>query len=141
MARRRRDAGIALPWENQGNFLGRLLASTRRRALAFAVLVVLGFVSLVRAVKNHVAARETRLCIVEVESAVHRFRADHGRCPRSLEELVHPPLAGTRYLRDTPRDGWGTPLLVRCPSLDDPDSVDVLAAGQDGSFFDDDDPR
>jgi type II secretory pathway pseudopilin PulG len=141
MARRRRDAGIALPWENQGNVLGRLLASTRRRAMLAILLVVGAVFGLVQAMRTRASERATRLAIVEVEGAVRNFRSDHGRCPHSLDELVHPPLAGTRYLRETPRDGWGHPLLVRCPSFDDPDSVDVLAAGADGSFFDADVPR
>lgn len=140
MARRRRDAGIALPWENQGSILGRLFAGTRRRALTFGLLGLAAAAGGVHSARTRAAERETRLAIVEVRTAVQHFRTDHGRCPRSVDELVHPPLAGTRYLREAPLDGWGQALLVRCPSPDDPDAVDVTARGANGSFFDDDLP-
>lgn len=141
MARKRREKGIALPWENRGNPVGQLLVGARRRAIASTILFVLAVYWMVAAVRNRDAERETRLVVAEVERAVHRFRADHGRCPRSLDELIHPPRAGARYLREIPRDGWGEPLLVRCPGLYDPDAVDVIAAGERGSFHDDDFPR
>jgi len=141
MARKRRDEGIALPWENRGNPVGQWLAGARRRAIVSTVFVVLLGYGLVRAIERRDAERETRLAVAEVERAVGRFRTDHGRCPRSLDELIHPPRSGARYLRETPRDGWGEPLLVRCPGLFDPDSVDVVAAGRHGSFFDDDFPH
>lgn len=141
MARKRRDEGIALPWENRGNPIGQWLAGARRRAIVVSVVLVALVVGLVRAIERRDAERETRLAVVEVERAVHRFKTDHGRCPRSLDELIHPPRSGARYLRAIPRDGWGEPLLVRCPGLFDPDSVDVVAAGRRGSFFDDDFPH
>lgn len=141
MARRRRQEGIALPWENRGNPVGQWLAGARRRAIVSTAVVLLLGVGLVRAVERRDAERQTRLVVTEVVRAVTRFKADHGRCPRSLDELIHPPRSGARYLRETPRDGWGEPLLVRCPGLSDPDSIEVVAAGGDGSFFDDDLPH
>ncbi len=141
MPRRRRERGIALPWENRGNPLRRLLAGARSRGVVVGLLVALALAFLVRSAAHRNAERETRLAVQEVTHAVQRFRLDHGRCPRSIDELLHPPLSGTRYLRALPRDGWGHALFVRCPSLSDPDDVDVLAAGPRGSFLDDDLPR
>lgn len=141
MARRRSQSDISLPWENRGNVLGRLLGGARSRVVVALVAVVAGVFFLARTAERRNAERETRLAIVEVTQAVQRFRSEHGRCPRSIDELLHPPLSGRRYLRDLPRDGWGNPLLVRCPSQNDPDDVDVLAAGPSGSFFDDEIPR
>jgi len=141
MPRRRRNEGIALPWENRGNPIGQWLAGARRRAIVSTIVIVFVSFWLVRTMERRDAERETRLAVAEVEHAVQRFKADHDRCPRSLDELIHPPRSGARYLRDNPRDGWGEPLLVRCPGLFDPDSVDVVAAGRRGSFFDDDFPH
>lgn len=141
MARRRNERGIALPWENRGNPIGRLFAGARSRGVVVGLLALSGLVLLVRSAEQRAAERQTRIAVDETTRAVLRFRADHHRCPHSIDELLHPPLSGTRYLHETPRDGWGNPLLVRCPGLRDPDDVDVLAAGSEGSFFDDEIPR
>lgn len=141
MARRRNPSEVSLPWENRGNALGRLLAGARSRIVVALLLLLSASFFIIRTTERRNGERATRLAVVEVTQAVQRFRSDHGRCPRSIDELLHPPLAGRRYLREIPRDGWGNPLLVRCPGQNDPDDVDVLAAGPSGSFFDDEIPR
>lgn len=136
MARKRRE--IALPWEQRGRWLGRLVAGSRIRAglLALGVLTVAGL--LYRSADHRSRVRETRVAIVSVRRAIDQFRADHGRCPRSTTELQHPPRTGTRYLRRTPKDGWGRELHVACPGQADPDDADVISAGPSGSFHEHD---
>ena len=75
------------------------------------------------------------LAITEARRAVSTFRAEVGRCPRSTTELVHPPRSRTRYLRRTPKDGWGRQLYVRCPAYDDPDGAEIVSAGPSGSLL------
>jgi hypothetical protein len=128
MARRKTSTGIALPWENRGTTIRRVLAGSRSRTVLAVVAIVGGvFVTYHRSEERRVA-RITRQTSVEVEQAVVRFREEIGRCPRSLDELLHPPRAGARYLRVPPVDGNGNPLVVRCPAADDPDSVEVAAS-------------
>ena len=100
MARRKTSTGIALPWENRGTTIRRVLAGSRSRTVLAVVAIVGGvFVTYHRSEERRVA-RITRQTSVEVEQAVVRFREEIGRCPRSLDELLHPPRAGARYLRD-----------------------------------------
>ncbi len=85
--------------------------------------------------------RETRAAISEIKRGIAAFRADLGRCPQSLYELLHPPRSGRRYLRHIPVDGWGRALWVRCPGRYDPDGADVVSAGPSGSYLEDDNLR
>lgn len=140
MPRRKPISSISLPWENQGSRLGRLLAGARQRAVVTSLLVGLLAYGWLDAIHERRAERETRLAVAATTDAVRRFRSENGRCPRSLEELRNPPVPGTHYLTETPRDGWGHPLLVRCPSLFDPGEADILPAGPDGSYYDYDRP-
>jgi hypothetical protein len=134
----RRKRGISLPWEERPTRLRGLLSGARFQAI-LALLVVVGLSALLwKAADQRSRVRETRMAIAEVRTAVLAFREAEGRCPDRLSELVRPPRAGRRYLREVPRDGWGRRLYVRCPSRHDPDQVDIVSAGPDGSFFEDD---
>lgn len=139
MARRSRSkSGVSLPWEQRGQRLRALIAGARWRAL-FALALLAGVLWLFWSTADRRAReRETRTAIADVRRAVAAFRAQVGRCPRTATELVHPPMARTRYLREMPKDGWGRELHFACPGHDDPDDVDVLSAGPSGSFFIDD---
>lgn len=134
MARRKPSTGIALPWENRGATIRRLLAGSRSRTLLAVVAIIVAFVVTIGRSETRRASRETRRTATEVEQAVLRFRAEIGRCPRSLDELLHPPRAGARYLRVPPTDGYGRTLTVRCPALDDPDGVEVISSAQTEDF-------
>ena len=128
MARRRPTTGIALPWENRGATIRRVLAGSRSRTLLAVIAVVASvFVTYERSMARRMS-RETRRSAAEVEQAVLRFRGEIGRCPRSLDELLHPPRAGARYLRVPPTDGHGRTFTVRCPGIDDPDGVEVVSS-------------
>lgn len=91
-----------------------------------------------RSAEQRQRVRETRAAIAEVKRSIAAFRADLGRCPHSLHELMHPPRSGQRYLRRIPVDGWGQAFWVRCPGRYDPEGVDVVSAGPSGSFLEDD---
>jgi hypothetical protein len=79
----------------------------------------------------------TRATLSEVSSAAESFVHDVGRCPRSLNELVHPPRSGVLYLHELPSDAWGRGLYLGC-SGGSPPEIEVLSAGPSGSFLDDD---
>jgi hypothetical protein len=115
-----------------------VFTGSRWRAALVALLLVLSIGTLARAAKERDRERLTRVAIDEVHRAVTRFRAEVGRCPRSMEELAHPPRGGSHYLREIPLDGWGQPLLMRCPGRGDPDDADVISAGPSGSLAVDD---
>lgn len=81
---------------------------------------------------NRTRVRQTMLDISRIKHAARLFRADHGRCPDSLEELVSSK-DGVQYL-STIRDPWGEPYKLVCPAGLDPGGVDVLSGGPDKSF-------
>jgi len=131
----RRRSNVALPWEERGSFWRQLLAGPRWK-VALVVLALVWVGSLFwSSADRRAKVRETRLAIWETQRAVSAFRAEVGRCPRSTNELLHPPRSRSRYLRRKPRDGWGRVLYVRCPSKEDPDGADVVSAGPSGSFL------
>lgn len=136
--RRKNKRSVRLPWEDRGRGLQRLLGGSRWKVLL--VLLVLGVIA--SAFYGYAAERDrarlTRIAIDDAHRAIADFRAQIGRCPRTVTELVHPPRARTRYLRQVPRDGWGTPLFIRCPATDDQSSAEVVSAGPSGDLFVDD---
>jgi len=139
MAKSTRRRGISLPWERRARGrIGELLSTSRWKTLLVVALVVAAAVFAWRAADRRARTRATRASIAEVQRAVAAFRADIGRCPRSTVELLHPPRTGARYLGEMPLDGWGRPLLVRCPGRNNRDGADVISSGPSGSFFVDD---
>lgn len=136
--RGKRSGGIALPWEQRGEWFRDLLAGPRWKVALLLILLGLSAWGIWRASVREARLRTTRASIAEVRRAVDSFRSDQGRCPRSLEELVDPPRPARGYLRGVPADGWGRRLWVRCPGRNDPGGADVVSAGPSGSFFVDD---
>jgi hypothetical protein len=134
----RGDATLLLPWERQRAWLSQLLSARRWRSLFASLLLALLVVSALQVADRRARLRSTRASIAEVQRAVTAFRAEMGRCPRSITELVHPPRVSARYLLEAPIDGWGRELYVRCPSPRDPTAAEVVSAGPSGSFSEDD---
>jgi len=135
---RERARQVTLPWEPRVGLLRDLLSGRRIRLvpIAIAIALALGFVA-----SHALAERDlvrTRDVIDRTHRAIARFRADMGRCPSTVRELVHPPRTGAHYLESEPLDAWGHPLWVRCPGRYDPDGEDVVSAGPSGSFLSDD---
>ena len=139
MARRRRfGRSVSLPWERRGAWVSGLVRGRRWKLMLASGVVLLGLLFVARSAEQRQRVRETRAAIAEVKRSVAAFRADLGRCPHTLHELMHPPRSGHRYLRQIPLDGWGRAFWVRCPGRYDPDGVDVVSAGPSGSFLVDD---
>ncbi|MGE0791435.1 MAG: type II secretion system protein GspG [Sandaracinaceae bacterium] len=140
MAKRRQlGRAINLPWEQRGAWLRDFVRTRRWRVLAAAAIAALLLLFVARSAEQRQRVRETRASIAEIKRALAAFRADLGRCPHSLYELMHPPrTGGRRYLRHIPVDGWGRAFFVRCPGRYDPEDADVVSAGASGSFLDDD---
>lgn len=138
MARRRQQpSSVRLPWEDRRGirrFLERSRLSVVLGLVVFGVLALL----VTRAAANRQRRNETRATIGQVHRAVARFRADFGRCPRNVTELLHPPRGRMTYLHGEPRDAWARPILLTCPAPDDPDTQDVVSAGPSGDFLVDD---
>lgn len=108
-----------------------------RLAWGVALLVLVSYVLFaMRTTSQQTRRRQAILDISRIEHAARLFRADHGRCPEGLEELVSPP-DGPRYLTST-RDPWGQPYRLICPARLDPGGVQVFSGGPDRSFGGDD---
>jgi len=133
MAKRRRS-GVIIPWERHGALLDFLRGSWLRKSLA-AAAVVAAIVWAFRHDDQRSRIRETRAAVAELEQAVARFRADHGRCPRGLAELARPPSGSLAYVREVPRDGWGHAFALLCPGRRSGDVADVRSRGPDGTWF------
>ncbi|MEM9863974.1 MAG: type II secretion system protein GspG [Myxococcota bacterium] len=135
---RRKQSGLTLPWEERQRGLRRFLSGSRwKNTLAFSAIAVAVGLLWSSADERH-RREQSRAAIATMQRAINEFRADLGRCPRSTTELVHPPRSGRRYLRRTPKDGWGNELFVQCPGHFDPDAAEVLSAGPSGDFTIDD---
>jgi general secretion pathway protein G len=127
MARRRaRERTIFLPWERQGSLLRRLGLS---RARPFVGLLAVGLLlgALWAREQQRAASRSTRATLLVTRRAVDAYRADKGECPRGVEGLV---AAG--YLPSTPRDAWGRPIRLACPSRRAGGAYDLSSDGPDG---------
>jgi general secretion pathway protein G len=69
--------------------------------------------------------RTTRLQVREIVGIAQESMIDDGACP-TLEQLQ-----ARQVLRKPPRDSWGTPIVLRCPSEHGSDPVDVVSWGPD----------
>jgi type II secretory pathway pseudopilin PulG len=139
MARRRSGGrSIALPWERRGAWIRELLAGRRWKVMLLVVVGAAALLIVAHRAEQRQRQRETRTAIAEIKRSIAAFRADMGRCPHTLHELMHPPRSGRRYLRQLPVDGWGNAFWVRCPGRYDPEGADVVSAGPSGNFLVDD---
>ena len=134
----KKRSDIRLPWERRNTWLSALASGRRWRALLLAAALAAVLFGVQQAALRRERLRLTRAAIAEVQRAVALFRAEVGRCPRSTVELVHPPRTAAHYLDAIPADGWGHPLIVRCPGREDGNSADVISAGPSGFFSVDD---
>ena len=139
MATKRRATGnVTLPWEPRAGLLRDVLSGRRIRLVPIAALVLLLGYGIAISARQREAIQETRERIDATHRAIAQFRADMGRCPSSMHELVHPPRTGAHYLDAAPVDAWGHALWVRCPGRYAPNGDDVVSAGPSGNLLIDD---
>ena len=112
---------------------------SRAHRLRFRIGLLLGLFGLLSYllwsaafISERTRTRQAMLDISRIRHAARLFRADHGRCPDNLDELVSPP-GGMTYLFSY-TDPWGKPYRLICPARYDPGGVDVLSGGPDRSF-------
>lgn len=135
---RARERTVFFPWERRSPWRG--IGSRRRLRQGVALLTVVGVIVAMEAVEEHRRRTfATWAAIWSIQDAVASFRADHGRCPASQDELVHPPelpVGASRYLHEPRSDGWGRPFRITCPGRKHPGSADVVSGGSSGTFQD-----
>jgi hypothetical protein len=102
---------VFFPWERTGGFVRRLGLHRARPFLWVVVAVTLVVVIGLRE-REAAGKRRTRAILRDVSAALDRYLAEHdGQCPRRFAQLA--PYAG---FTDVPRDAWGSPLRLTCPS-------------------------
>ena len=67
----------------------------------------------------------TKVLVAELVGVAKEAIDEDPTCP-TVDRLV-----ARQLLRKHPRDAWGTPLVLRCPSEHDQDPVDVVSWGPD----------
>lgn len=134
--RRAIEQGVEFSWERRRRWFA--WASVRHaRALAGGGVALLALTGAVSVSDHGRRVHATRSAIVSVQRATEAFRADHGRCPSGIAELVRPPEVtdgAPRYLAQVRLDGWGREFLFTCPGGKFPASADVVSGGPEGSF-------
>lgn len=62
-----------------------------------------------------------------LQQAIEQYRvAKRGQCPKTLEAM-----RAAGFVSRVPKDAWGRPFRITCPSEH---GVDVVSAGPDGEF-------
>jgi len=136
--RRPIETRVVFPWQRRSVVLD-WLTSRRRRSLVWLGVLGLVMAGLLRVEDHRRRTLATRAALTSVRGAVAAFRADHGRCPSGMEELVRPPTDGARpgpYLVDARMDGWGRPLRITCPGRNPGGAADVESGGASGTLED-----
>jgi type II secretory pathway pseudopilin PulG len=132
--RKKRERTIFLPWERRT--VARALQLPRRRATAWLLVALALALFFAIYARNRDARnlRTTRATLSHARAAVDAFRADHGRCPRDLAELVTPG-DHAPYLTAVPRDAWKRPLRFACPARLPERTYDLSSDGPDGEPY------
>ena len=97
------------------------------------IIVVLAIIGLIvavvgRAVYKHWQEARLKIARIQVREVMHsveQYVIAHDTCP-TLEQLVTED-----YLRQLPKDPWGSPLILRCPGQHRKDPADVVSPGPD----------
>ena len=129
--RRERPRGVVFHWERR-QIIPEWAQVHHARSLVLVALAVGALWGLGAVATRRRRIQATLAAIASVERAVETFRADHGRCPTGVAELVNPPQSADRlprYLAELRTDGWGNALALTCPGARHPGSADVRSQG------------
>jgi general secretion pathway protein G len=83
--------------------------------------------------------------LAEIRQALEAYRADNGRFPAELQDLLLKPPGAELWkgpyllLAEMPIDPWGNPYRYASPGKRSPSGVDVWSTGPDGSDGSEDD--
>jgi len=127
MARDARSGSIFFPWERRGG-LRRLFGTGRLRPVVLVCSAV-GFIILVGArERRQSGVRETRATLGSMRRAVDAYLAENqGSCPPQLDRVLE-----FSSFKQAPRDAWGNPLRLICPSRRSDERYELLSDGPDG---------
>jgi general secretion pathway protein G len=124
---RKSESRSFFPWERRGGFFRRLGLDRLRPLLGAGLVFGLFGLVLVRE-RTQAGVRRTRAVLLDVRQAVDAYLADHGgQCPGDFAALAaYAPVKGI------PRDAWGQPLTLICPSSEPGEPYQLMSAGPDG---------
>ena len=111
---------------------GRSRSRTVRRVRLISCFIVISVIAIIATIANEQRARirQAQIDVSRISHAARLFRADFGRCPIGIEELINPP--GRPPYVDFSEDPWGRPYNLQCPAYYDLGSVAVVSGGPDG---------
>jgi hypothetical protein len=117
---------IFFPWEKHRGISRWIGFGRLRPILAFALLLAAILVIAGRE-RRQAGTRQTRAILQQTELAVEAYVAEHdGGCPADAQDVV------THMKRQVlPRDAWGQPPRVICPSRQVGVGFEVMSDGPD----------
>lgn len=126
-SRLKADRRIFFPWEGRAG-LRRFLVLGRFGPVLFFLACGLSASAIISRERAAAGERKTRVALSTVRPAVENYLLDNeGRCPPELNHVKS-------YLprEDLPRDGWGRPLRIVCPSVREGVDFVLMSDGPDG---------
>ena len=118
---------ILFPWEARGG-LRRWLALGQIRPFALGAVVLLSMLWIGAREREHSGTRQTRARLEAVRVAVSSYMAEHdGKCPADLDAT-----AAFASFERAPRDAWGRPFRLVCPSRRPGYAYELSSDGPDG---------
>lgn len=130
MVRRRNvEKRIFFPWEQRGSLVRRL-GLRRARPFAWGGLAVLVLVVVTLQERRAAGVRRTQAIMGDVRNALDRYlAANDGRCPTRFADLER-----FGHFTGIPRDAWGNPLRLTCPSPRGDLPYQLSSDGPDGEW-------
>jgi general secretion pathway protein G len=126
-SRSNKERRIFFPWEGRGA-LRRFFARGRMFSIFVVVLLTFIVVTMVKRERYAAGVRLTVVALYTVRPLVERYLTEReGKCPTSLDEVR---LVQTGQA--LPRDAWGRPLRLVCPSGRPGIEYVLMSDGPDG---------
>ncbi len=121
------DRRIFFPWDGRGGVRRFLQMGRFLPLLGLVGFVFLGSFVVARE-RYRAGVRRTCVSLDLVRPAVHRYLLENnGACPSNLEDVA-------QFLArpELPRDGWGRPLRLVCPTVNENVPFVLMSDGPDG---------